>query len=528
MIHERIEQQLIQLVGPLPAGHEIEFVRDPSLGDVASNVAFLLAKTQGRSPTAIARELAGRLAGGPEFDRVTVGGRGFLNFTMSDDWLRQGIVAAARPDFGRGQFGQGCRVLVEYISANPTGPLNIVNARAGAYGAALVSLLEFTGHDVVSEYYVNDSGNQIGLLGLSVAARVAAQRGEPATVPDGGYPGAYLIPIAQTIVTEKVPTEQWSDYALEQILAGQRRVLERFGIGFDSFVRDSTIRPTNDVVLQQLADKGYSFVQDGAVWFRAKDFGDSEDRVLVKSSGEPTYALTDLNYHRQKFERGFDRLITIWGPDHHGDIARLKGGLQAMGYPAAKLEIPIVQWTTLLREGKKVSMSKRAGEYVTIDEVLDEIGVDALKFFLLMRRASQHLEFDLALAQRTSAENPVYYAQYGHARIASILRFAQEKGVGLTESPATLEFRDPAERSLAKMLMRYPDVIESGVRALEPHRLVYYTIELANAFHLFYERVRVVSDDPAATAFRVYLCQCTKQTIRSALNLIGVSAPERM
>jgi arginyl-tRNA synthetase len=528
VIRERVEQHLVRLLGELPPGHEVEFIKDPKFGDVASNIAFFLAKSRRQSPKAIAEELVPQLNGLPEFTHVTVGGAGFLNFAFSDAWLAEGIQAAAEPDFGRGSFGAGRRVNVEYVSANPTGPLNVANARAGAYGAALVSLLRFTGHDAVSEYYVNDSGGQIELFALSVAARVAEQKGEPWTIPEGGYHGDYLVPIAREILEKGIPRLEWGSFGLDRIVAGQRATLERFGVRFENFVRDSEIRRTNDFVLNRLAEKEFSFKQDGALWLKAKEFGDTEDRVLVKSNGEPTYALTDMNYHRQKFERGFDRLITVWGADHHGDIARLKGGLQALGYPADKLEIIIVQWATLLRDGQKISMSKRAGDFITIDEVLDEIGADALKFFLLMRRASQHLEFDLALAKRTSKENPVYYAQYSHARISSILRFAQEKGVDVNARPARMEFTDPAERTLAKMILRFPDTVAGAARALEPHRLVYYALDLANTFHAFYEQARVVSDDTATTAFRVNLCQQTRQTMRQVLNLLGVSAPEKM
>jgi arginyl-tRNA synthetase len=528
MIRQRIERALTELLGTLPEGHEVEFVKDPKMGDIASNVAFLLAKERGQIPGAIAQELADQLNGIPEFRQVIVGGRGFLNFAISDYWLTAGILLAGQPDFGRSDSGAGRRVLVEFISANPTGPLNVVNARAGAYGSALVSLLRHTGHQADAEFYVNDSGNQIALLSQSVAARVAEQKGEPWAIPDGGYPGEYLKPIAAEALRQGIEPSRWGSFAVDRMLEGQRQTLERFRAHFDSFVRESSIRPTNAEIVQRLAERGLSYEKDGATWFRAKDFGDTEDRVFVKSDGEPAYALTDLNYHRRKFERGYDWLITIWGPDHHGDIARLKGGLKSLGYPAEKLDIPIVQWTTLLREGKKLGMSKRSGEYITIDEVLDEIGVDALKFYLLMRRSSQQLEFDLALAKQTSPENPVYYAQYGHARIASILRFAREKGHDPDARPVEYAFTDDGERSLAKFLMRYPDVVESAAGNLEPHRLVYYVLDLANAFHLFYENVRVVSDDPTATTFRMYLCQCAKQVLRNALGLVGVSAPEKM
>lgn len=528
MIRQVIEDRLRSLVGELPAGHEVEFIRDGTKGDVASNIAFLLSRVQRLPPRKVAEELAAKLTEGTEFSKVVVGGGGFLNFTFSDAWLQQGLAAAAAPDFGRSSSGNGLRVNVEFVSANPTGPLNIVNARAGAYGAAVVSLLNFTGHRAVAEYYVNDSGRQAMLLGASVAARVAELQGAPLTIPEDGYRGEYLVPIARELLDAGIPADGWQQYALDRIITSQQTTLKRFGIHFDEIVRESAIRPTNHEVLARLKARGASYERDGAIWFRASDYGDTEDRVLVKSDGEPTYALSDINYHRQKFERGFDRLITVWGPDHHGDVARLVGGLKALGYPAENLKIVIVQWTTLLRAGQRLGMSKRAGEFVTIDEVLDEIGADALKFFLLMRRASQHLEFDLALARQTSAENPVYYAQYGHARIASILNFARGKGYDPTGQPDRLEWQTPVERNLIRTLLRYPDVVDAAAKNLEPHRVIYYILDLANAFHLFYENARVVSDDTGTTAFRLYLCRCTKQLLRSALTLVGISAPDRM
>lgn len=528
MINQRINQALASLVSVVPDRHEIEKIKDEKLGDFASNIAFLLAKEKKTSPKSIAEDFAKQLSENPDFSKITVGGNGFLNFAFSDKFLQAGLKLAIDENFGRSNIGDGQKVLVEYVSANPTGPLNVVNARAGALGKAIVNLLNYTGFNAKSEYLVNDSGNQVELLGASLAARIKELKGGNLNIPEGGYPGEYLIPIAKDVVEKGIAENNLGRYAMERIVHNQKESLKRFGLHFDLFIYESSIRPRNPEVLDNLNKKGLSYEKDGAVWFKAKEFGDIEDRVLLKRDGNPTYFLTDLTYHKGKFERGFERFITIWGPDHHGDILRLKGGLAALGFPKNQLEILICQETHLKRGEQKVSMSKRAGEYITLDDVVNEIGADALKFFLLMRKASQHLEFDLELAKKTSQENPVYYVQYAHARICNILKFAKEQGVNLSESVDFSLLQATEERNLAKTIIYFPDIIEQAALSFEPHRLIYFALDIASNFHYFYERQRVVTDNKDLTQARIHLCQCTQKVLAKVLSLIGVAAPEKM
>ena len=528
MIKQRINQALKSVIGEIPIRHEIEVIKDEKLGDYASNIAFILAQEKKVSPKAIALDLAIKLKGESDFAKVAVGGIGFLNFTVSDKFLQEGLKLAKEEDFGRVNIGKGQKILLEYVSANPTGPLNVVQARAAALGNGLTNLLRFAGFSVTKEYYVNDSGTQIELLYQSLLARIQELKGEAASIPEGGYPGEYLKDIGKAILEKKLPETEWRKFTLERILMMQRDSLNNFGIHFDNFVPESKFLTKRDEVLKSLEKKGQTYKKDGATWFRAQDFGDREDRVLLTQEFRPTYFLTDLAYHLDKLERGFERLINIWGPDHHGYIARMKGGISALGYSGDKLEIIIAQQVSLLKNKAKVMMSKRGGEYITLDEVLDEIGKDALIFFLMMRKASQHLEFDLELAKKTSQENPVYYVQYAHARICNILQFAQEKGTGFPESVDLSLLREPEERRLAKSITYFPDVIEQAALTLEPHRLVYFALDIATNFHYFYERQRVVTENKDFTQARIYLCQCVQKVIANVLSLIGVIAPEKM
>jgi len=526
MLKRKIREILLSCVQTLPEGHEIERVKDPQYGDYSSNLPFLLSREKREGPKKIGSGLVERLKNFPEFEEVSIGGGGFLNFKYSLDFLLNNLPEVMKPNYGRLNLGKGKRVLVEYISANPTGPLNIVNARAGVIGHTLVNLLNFTGFIAKREYYINDGGVQIELLLQSLKARVAQLQGRDVKIPKGGYPGEYLLEIADEILKRKIPEKEWKRYLIDRIVGMQKKTLERLGIHFDSWVYESRIRPDNERTLSLLKEKGLSYEKDGAIWFKSTEFGDSKDRVLVKKNGESTYFLTDLSYHRNKFGRGFEWLIDIFGPDHHGDIPRLKGGVEALGFKGDALKVLIAQHTTFTRGGKKVSMSKRAGEYVSLDEVLDEIGADALKFFLMMRKASQHLEFDLELAKRTSKENPVYYVQYAHARIESILKFA--KGFDLKEKPLLSLLRRDEERELVRTLLEFPDMVEESSLKLEPHQIVYYLLDLATKFHYFYERCRVVSSDRELSTARLYLSQCVKRVLRIGLDMIGVSAPERM
>lgn len=526
LISQKIKEVINSHISEIPEKHQITFTTNPEYGDYSSNIAFLLAKIQNRSANEIASKLASDLSKHEEFSLVSVAGNGFINFTLSNKLLLTELKTSTKDDFGRIDIGKTRKVLVEYISANPTGPLNVVQARAGAFGNALVNLLRFVNYDAISEYYINNTGTQIDLLYESFLARINELKGNPAKIPEQGYPGAYLIDVARDVLKKDLAEEKWREYLLRTILLLQKQSLSNFGINFDNFAEESTFKLRQDSILNKLKD--FVYRKDGALWFKATAFDDIEDRVLITANGRPTYFLSDLAYHLDKFDRGFGLLINIWGPDHHGYIARMKGGLAALGFNAERLIVIIAQQVILLRNREKIIMSKRAGEFITLDDVLTEIGPDALKFFLLMRRASQHLEFDLALAKKTSQENPVYYVQYAHARINSIINFAQEKNVSNLERPDLSYLATPQERALIKMIVRFPDVIVTSANNLEPHHIIYYLLELANIFHKFYEDVRVVTDDTNTTAARIFLCQATFRVIKNTLAIIGVSAPEKM
>lgn len=526
LISKQISEIIGNYISEIPKNHEISFTTNPAFGDYSSNIAFLLAKAQNRPAVDIANELVSKLSEHEEFSAVAVAGKGFINFTFTDKFLLSELKASVQSDFGHSDIGKKSKVIVEFISANPTGPLNVVQARAGAFGNALVNLLRFVNYDAVSEYYINNTGTQVDLLYESFLARINERKGKSAQIPEQGYHGTYLIDIANNALAENLPTEKWRDYLLQTIISKQKDSIARFGINFDNYAAETTFISRRQSVLEKL--ENFTYRKEGALWFKASDFNDPEDRVLITANGRPTYFLSDLAYHWDKFDRGFETLINIWGPDHHGYIARMKGGLSTLGFNSDRLIIIIAQQVSLLRNREKIVMSKRAGEFITLDEVLSEIGSDALKFFLLMRRASQHLEFDLALAKKTSQENPVYYVQYAYARINSILSFAQEKGINDLNEPNLSLLATQPERALIKTIIRFPDTIVASANHLEPHHLIYYLIELANTFHKFYEGVRVVTDDLKATSARIFLCRTTQRVLKTTLDIIGVSAPEKM
>lgn len=526
MISQAISDAISEYVKSIPSQHEINFILNTGFGDYASNIAFLIAKESNKPALDFAYDLAKKLSSKAIFKKVEVAGKGFINFTLAEKFLWQELKKAKDVNFGKVDIGRQQKVLVEYISANPTGPLNVVQARAGAFGNALVNLLRFVNYQAFSEYYINNTGQQIDLLYESFLARIRTLMGKPTELPEHGYPGSYLIEIAQQFIKENIPQANWRSKLLETIINQQKSSLQKFGIHFDYFAEESNYVALREVVLERLKD--YCYQKDGALWFRASQFNDSEDRVLITANGRATYFLSDLAYHWVKFKRGFDILINIWGPDHHGYIQRMKGGIKGLGFDAERLIVIIAQQVSLLRNKEKIVMSKRAGEFITLDEVMAEIGADALKFFLLMRRASQHLEFDLALAQKTSQENPVYYVQYAHARINSIVRNAMNIKE-LNEDNVDLSvLTNDSEQLLIKVILHFPDVLAASARHFEPHHLVYYLLQLANAFHNFYEKVRVITDEPQLFQARIFLCQCTQQVIRQGLNILGITAPEKM
>jgi arginyl-tRNA synthetase len=532
--------------GTFPPGADIkpiiEVPKESEHGDYSTNLAFALSRTLRKSPEEIAKRLIECMDFESVCAKVEVAARGFVNFYVRDDVYRSALRDVAEqglepflPDLGEGK-----RVLIEFVSANPTGPLHVGHGRGAAVGDVLANLLRKAGFDVVTEYYVNDAGRQIETLGRSVYLRWKEIRGESVEYPDNLYQGAYVKEIAGRIIAEGVaiPEEEteavrlMARYAAEVVLAGIRHDLEDFGVRFDNYYHERTLFDEGhvDETIDTLKRKGYLYEQEGALWFRLDEKGDEKDRVIIKSDGEKTYFASDIAYHNQKFVRKFDILIDIWGSDHHGYIPRLKASVEALGRDRESLKVILIQFVTLLRDGKPVGMSTRAGQFTTLREVMDEVGRDASRFFFLMRKSDAHLEFDLDLAKKTSNENPVYYVQYAHARIESIFRLAREEGIGIAdgiEADVRLLVL-PEETELIKGILRFYAVVEGGARSLEPHRLTFYLVELVGSFHSYYNKVRVLKNEINLTKARLLLLYVLQQVIRSGLEILGVSAPERM
>ncbi|MEO5987459.1 MAG: arginine--tRNA ligase [Candidatus Eisenbacteria bacterium] len=538
---------------------ELAIPRDPAHGDWTTNVAMILAKAVGKPPRAIAEALAEHFPKGDLFRSAEVAGPGFLNLRYADAFL-EGLPARILSEgvgFGRSDQGAGVTVLVEYVSANPTGPMNIVSARAAAVGSTLVRVLTTAGFAAQGEFYVNDAGNQVDLLGESVAARFAERIGISREFPAEGYRGAYLHDVAASIPEsdgrDHLATSDGSlwfrDQALGRMLEWQKGDLERYGVRFDRWFLESTLHDGGAVgaTLEALRARGVVYqasrpegvteagearAKDAggggeATWLRTTPHGDDMDRVIVRSDGRPTYLLPDIAYHRDKRGRGFRHAINLWGPDHHAYIKTMAAGLAALGLEPDFLEVIIVQQVNLLRDGIEVKMSKRAGEFVSLADLVDEVGPDCAKFFFLMRSTSSHLDFDLTLATQQNDENPAFYVQYAHARIASVLRVGAERGL----SPAQGEpgpLLVPGEMTLVRKLATFPEVVRGAAMAREPHRIPTYLIETAAEFHRFYHGCRVVSEDAELSRHRLRLCAAAQQVLRNGLALMGVSAPERL
>jgi arginyl-tRNA synthetase len=525
--------------------HLIERPKVMAHGDYASNIGLVVATIVRRSPRDIAEHIVEKLRPDPQWiESVEVVPPGFINFRVTKQWLWDSLRELTRrgDDFGRGNFGGGQHVQIEFVSANPTGPLNVVSARAAAVGDALANLLEMAGFHVSKEFYVNDAGKQMDLLAQSVDVAYQRLLGKDTDFPEGGYKGEYIEKIARTVYEREgvsfadIDRAQrqniFRDIVLREILQNQKETLRQFGLVYDVWFSEKELRESGalDHVLQKLSQTGYVFQEEDATWFRSSQCGDEKDRVLVTSEGQPTYFLSDIAYHWDKFERGFEWVIDLWGPDHHGHISRMKAAMEALGYDPQALELKIVQQVNLLRGGEKAKMSKREGRLVSMKELIDEVGVDAARFFFLMRKMSAHLDFDLDLAKEQSDENPVYYVQYAHARICSILRHAEESEIQAPPldttdlSLLTLE----EEINLIKKLLIYPEVVEGCVRNLEPHGLTTYLQEVAGTFHPFYHKHRVITDDAMLTSARLKLIEAVNIVLRSGLSLLGISAPEKM
>ncbi len=547
-----LEKQIKKALRALKYGDDVELSFErPRLeehGDLTTNIAMILAKSLGRKPRGIAEEILRELKlDQRQVARVEIAGPGFINFWFAESHYTEGLrnVFERGGSFGRSEIGKGKKSQVEFVSANPTGPLSVGHGRQAAIGDTLANLLEWTGHSVTREYYYNNAGRQMRKLAESTLARYRQLFDPAAPFPEDGYQGGYIREIAEDL--KKAKGDSVLNLSSEDALAvcqqisettlfdAIKSVLLRMGVKFDVFFNEDSLYKdgTIDLVVSEFRSKGLAYDKEGAVWLKTTAMGLDQDRVIIKSSGEPTYRLPDIAYHREKFRRGFDLIVDVFGADHIATIPDVLAGIKALGYDPAKVKVVIHQFVTLLRDGEQVKMSKRAANFVTLDELIDEVGPDAVRFFFVMRSISSHLEFDLNLAKEQSDKNPVYYLQYAHARIDSILRFAESEGV-LEGGPGRLAeanlalLKEPSELALVKLLLSFPEVVIATSQSLEPHRLPVYLGEVATAFHKFYHDHRVVIPERELSLARLALCLAAKIVLGNGLKILGISAPERM
>jgi len=538
-----------QRAGDLPAFEvpeiTLEHPRDPAHGDYATPLCLQIARLARMAPMEIAQVIVKHLPQADFIGRVEVAHPGFINLTLSDAWLTSQVeeILAAGERWGSIELGQGKRVQVEYGSANPTGPLHIGFARNVVLGDAVANVLEAAGYEVQREYYINDAGTQMELFGQSLYARYAEALGKKVQFPEAGYQGQYLREWAQEIARAEGAKYLEMDYeeavkaltelGLQRVLESVRSDCERLGIHYDRWFSERSLYEDScfDRAMAILREGGYLYERENAVWFNATALGGGKDEVLIRSTGRPGYFASDIAYHYNKFvERGFDWVIDVWGADHQGHVPRMKAMMRALGLDPERLTLIIYQLVTVKRGGEVVRLSKRTGDIITVAEILDEVGPDAMRFFLLARAADSQMDFDLDLAVKQSEENPVYYVQYAHARIASILRFAEERGVDSVGGNVAL-LTHPSELTLIRQMLLLPEVIERAALELAPHHLTYYAQQLASTFHAFYRDCRVVSSDPAdveLTKARLKLVQAAKLVLARTLHLMGMAAPERM
>ncbi len=532
---------------------EIETPREESFGDLSTPMAMGLAKTLKRPPRKIAEDIVNSMQSlelgvksSELFEKIEIAGPGFINFTFTKTFLCSELkeLIEKQDNFLIENIGKGRGVQMEFVSANPTGPLHLGHGRGAALGAALSNLLKEAGYNVEREYYINDAGRQVRLLGESVLAKYKQMMGIDYPFPEDGYRGEYIEDLAKEFRVRSSELEakddnrlleEITDFSYKKMLAEIKKDLEDFGVFFDTWQSEKELYQKSEVEesIDELKKRGYIYEKDGAIWFKSTEFGDDKDRVIIKKDREYTYFATDIAYHRKKVEKRFDEIIDIWGADHHGYIPRMQAVIQAIGYPKDNLKILLVQMVTLLRGGKPVQMSKRAGEFITLREVMDEIGADTTKFLFLTRRSDSHLEVDIEVAKAQSSENPVYYVQYAHARINSIFKKAKEelKSLGIKEF-GSLDFNgdlfNDEEMRIIKKLLLYPMMFKNAALAHEPHRITFYLQELAGMFHPYYHKHRVVSEDLELTKARLAICKAVQIVLRHGLKILGVKAPERM
>lgn len=528
---------------------ELEVPKNEDMGDLATSIAMRLSKAFKKPPRMIAEEIVGHINVQKPgmFEKIEIAGPGFINFRFKKEFFYKSLQklledkhSALRTDMGKGQ-----KIQVEFVSANPTGPLHIGHGRGAAVGDALCNILQASGYEVEREFYINDAGLQVKLLGQSVFARYQQLLGNDIPFPEDGYKGDYIESIAEGInsrdgaqylnKTFEDCGEYFTNYAYKMMLTNISRDLTDFGVIFDRWQSEKELHAKGKVkeALDVLTSKGLMYEKDGAAWFRSSLYGDDKDRVVMKQDGEYTYFASDISYHKDKLDSGFDSIIDIWGADHHGYISRISSVLEAFGLPKEKFRVILIQMVSLLRHGEPVQMSKRAGAFITLREVIDEVGPDITRFIFLTRKADSHLDFDIDVAKEQSAENPVFYVQYAFARISSLFRQASEKRVQGVEGSRVqgADFSLLKERediSLIKKILQYPMVFEGASLACEPHRITYYLQELAGVFHAYYYKHKIISDNNRLTLARLSLCKGVKTVLEEGLEILGVSAPERM
>jgi len=534
---------------------EVEIPKDEAVGDIAITVAMRLSRSLRKPPKKIAEEIVAEMNRQQSgiFENIEIAGPGFINFRFKQKYFHKCLQSLLEEEHSslRSDIGMGTRIQVEFVSANPTGPLHIGHGRGAAVGSALCNILKAAGYDVQKEFYINDAGLQVKLLGRSVYARYQQLLGNDVPFPEDGYKGDYVEDIAKDIQKQEsgrylnIPFDECgemiTDYAYKMMLRNLSEDLKDFGVFFDKWQSERELHEQGKVesAINALRAKDLIYEKDGAVWFSSTRFEDDKDRVVKKQDGEYTYFASDICYHKDKLDRGFDTIIDIWGADHHGYIPRIRSVLEAFDLPKEKFSVILIQMVSLLRHGVPVQMSKRSGAFITLREVIDEVGPDITKFIFLTRKADSQLEFDIDVAKEQSAENPVFYVQYAFARISSLFRQAKEKGIEIQNSKFKIQnseiegtdlsaLKEPEEILLIKKLLQYPMVFEGAALACEPHRITYYLQELAGVFHAYYYKHRIITDDSRFTLARLSLCRGVKIVLDEGLKILGVSAPERM
>jgi arginyl-tRNA synthetase len=545
IIHDALEKA--QQAGELELSSFPEIVvekpKDEKMGDFSTNIGMTLAKSERKNPKTIAESVARHLKSG-DLSKVEVAGPGFINIKMSQEFFLKRLRNAVSQgeNFGSSDSGQGTKVMIEFVSANPTGPLHVGHGRGAAVGDCLARIMKKAGYDLSTEYYINDVGNQMNFLGRSTWLRYRELKGEVIEFPEDHYRGDYIKDIAQEVIDQKgdeflnKPEEEcipfFRRFAKDNILKGIEKDLSEFRVNFDNWFSEESLYEDKSVekAVDWLKGQGHIYEKDGAVWLKSSAFDDDKDRVIVKQTGERTYFCSDIAYHQNKINRGFKKLINLMGADHHGYVPRMEAVLEAMGYDKKIFKILLVQFVSLLRAGEKVSMSTRSGEFETLADVVSEVGVDATRYFFLMRSSDTHLDFDLELAKKETPDNPVFYIQYAHARICSIFRAAEENGV-IWDSSAGVDLaplNEDEEFAIIQAILSYPEIVEKSARALEVHRISHYLLDLVSRFHGYYSRHRVISDDKSLTQARLFLLDGLRITIRNGFELMGISSPEKM